>query len=875
MTDTTRNRFSNPSTHWLALVAAAGLAAAFLARMRRGKTAIASTESVLNIQTDPDIRQQAAPSQTTLNRIPRLLRFLAVSIMLAVLLVISEGVVPGAGGIVFAVVIGMGIVAVACSWPPTQRLLRWTAQVPVGLTRWLFHRIQKLLVHYQRQVYVLSLSGAVAMLTFAAWSFQTTRDFLLPLDEPLFFTLSGALALGLAVALNRPNLPLPLLPALVLRANPARANRPLAGAGLLVLLLLAEINGDMLHITALRFVSTNVQFILLVLGVALVALGVGGLFMPRNLEVRRTGFMVRDIPPRSSRNFIARRPRFAVALALLALMLLAAFCRFWQLDNAMRFLVDEESFVGATQFLRNTPSMALLQPFSSIAAFPYLFPYGQLKTIELFGQNLVGLRAFGAALGVLYVPALYFLARTLFDRKTALLAALCIAVFPPHIQFSRIGISEIAAPLFGVLSFAFLGRGMLRGGRMDYAVGGALLGMTHYFHEGGRLLFTPLAAAWVIGCLLAGRRESSFPHESPVLSDAHGLEAETQSSDVSRQRFAQRIWNPEFRLHLRRALIAVVVLVIVAAPIYYTLIGIDRPLFARMVDNNSGLSGDYWRTLFDGNNFRAHLENHVLAGFMVYVQQVDNTLFYAGNLGLIIPAVIPFFLLGVFYALWRWRAPGLMLLLGWIFTTSFGNSFMVDSAGSPRYAMVFPALALAIAVGVRYGGAMLWRDERRNGLLLVIVGLLLAVAQVSYYFNDHLPLYNEQFRAENASPDGYDAALRSLSFPAGTHIHIVSLHLVNQIEANGLLGLHRNDLYLETLTTRQFTPFYIDRLRCRVDHAFFVERNDFETINNLRARFYLRPPEFTPFTDLPPIQQLVLFYAPYMRGSEVIYGREC
>jgi 4-amino-4-deoxy-L-arabinose transferase-like glycosyltransferase len=529
--------------------------------------------------------------------------------------------------------------------------------------------------------------------------------------------------------------------------------------------------------------------------------------------------------------------------ALLLLTIgLAIFTRFYLLNDTMRFLVDEDAFIGATHYLRAVPKMQLLVPFSSVAAFPYVVPYWQVVTIDLFGRTLFGLRATSGILGVLTVPAVYLLARTLFDRKTALLAALLMATLPVHVQFSRIGISEVASPIFGTLAFAFVARGLLQERRRDYVLGGVMLGLTHYFHEGGRLLYTPLMLLWIAGCLILRPRPKTGSME---------------------------------RGRLQNLIFTLVALVIVAAPIYYTLIATDRPLFARMVTNNSGLGARYWSEVFEPENLQKHLENHVLPAFQVYLFQIDNTRFYAGDNGLIPPLVVPAFLLGLVYAFARWRAPGTLLLLMWVFSTSVGNSLMVDSAGSPRYVMVFPALVLTAAVGIRYTAALLIRHEKRQSFVLAVVGIGLALGQVDYYFNHHLPLYNDHFRAASGTPDGYDSSLRSAQFPTGTYIHIISYALVNQIESVGLLGLMRDDLYLETLRPGEVTKKYIDGLRCRVDHAFFLERNDFDTLRKLRKHFFLRAAASSPYDDILPAQRLILYYAPYIKGSEALYDRDC
>jgi hypothetical protein len=81
-------------------------------------------------------------------------------------------------------------------------------------------------------------------------------------------------------------------------------------------------------------------------------------------------------------------------------------------------------------------------------------------------------------------------------------------------------LNNIADPLFGTLAFAFIGRGLLHGRRTDFAIGGAMLGLTHYFYEGGRLLYMPLALAWIAACLLFTVRDKI---SSPDVGTRHAV----------------------------------------------------------------------------------------------------------------------------------------------------------------------------------------------------------------------------------------------------------------------------------------------------------------------------------------------------------------
>jgi hypothetical protein len=389
---------------------------------------------------------------------------------------------------------------------------------------------------------------------------------------------------------------------------------------------------------------------------------------------------------------------------------------------------------------------------------------------------------------------------------------------------------------------------------LDYVLGGAMLGMTHYFHEGGKYLFTPVAVLWLGGVWLFARLRPS----------------------------------------LRNFLVAVLTCVLVALPIYVTLLATQRPLAARMVTNQAGLDGEYWQALFDSGDFHAHIVQHLSPPFLIFVQHPDNTLFYAGDTPLMLAFVAPAFLIGVFYAIRRWYNPGPMLLVGWILYTSFGNSLLLESANAARYVVVYPALMLLAAAGIRYTLPLLWPEQvgeaalgSANRVISLVRGrslrhperlltahqlqfaLMLALvigiagAQVDYYFNQHLPTFNEQTRASWGHRDAQDAVLRSVNFPPGTEIHIINGgRPLNMKVIQGVLDFMASDLSLDSIPSddRRLSA-YLAGLDDRLDHAFYVEPYDTPTLELLRQRFDLLPPQASPY-NLPVEHQYILYYVP-------------
>ncbi|MBZ0295947.1 MAG: glycosyltransferase family 39 protein [Anaerolineae bacterium] len=655
--------------------------------------------------------------------------------------------------------------------------------------------------------------GAVYLMVASAQMFQPGRnDQQLLLAVGLF--LLGGLVFGGALwlaARTAHGLPLPGLA--TARADSGRVYWWLVGAGGVLLLALAEISGRLLKLDALAVVSTHVQFVMLLGGIGLIAAGLGGSdwFAASAVRTRH-----------SSRNEI---------VLVAGIMLLALVLRGWQLGSSIRFLVDELGFSNGVIVQEDQTYQPLLQQVDDIAAFPHVFPYFQTRAVELLGHTLTGLRASNAVFGMLTVGALYLLAKTLFDRKTALIAALLLATFPPHLHFSRLGVIETPSAFWGTLALAFLARSVVSGRRRDYVLAGVLLGITHYFNEGGRLLYTPLALAWLAGLGVVYRR-----------------------------------------LPWRHLLVGGLALLLVAAPVYYTLFGLNIPLTARMETTNVALNATYWEELPQAGGWRYYARGQLLNPLLVYVHVPDPTLYYHGDTAMLLPLLVPGFLLGVWYSVWRWRKPGLMLLLLWLLATTAGNSLLTISVSAVRYVITHPAVVLLVAVGIRYTVPLILPEalvsKRLSRLAVVSLVVLMAAVQVGYYFGVHIPAYNRDVRAIWGSRDPQDAVLRSLNFPPGTRIHIVTHVPLATDYAQGLLRFLRpaRDLTLDVVLAEDFTAGYLDDLSKRYDHAFFIEPDDETVLETLQTHFYLLPPEDSPYDDIALDAQFELYYAPYLRG---------
>lgn len=596
-------------------------------------------------------------------------------------------------------------------------------------------------------------------------------------------------------------------------------------AGIILLAIVSEINGTLLNLPFLASVSHHIQFALFVAGIALVVVGLSASeFVGTRLTAGN------GLPINVSVNLFQNRLRTAWPIILITL--LALVIRFWALGEATRILVDEMHFTGGVASFWGYKPVQLLTPMTNISPFTWLYPYGQSWMVVLLGRNLVGLRALSALVGALTCPALYLLGKELFDRKTGLVAALILAAFPPHVHFSRIALLSIADPLISTAAFAFIARGFNHHRRFDYAFGGVCLGLTQYFYEGGRLLYMPLAFLWGIVCYL----------QAPTAERRRGI------------------------------LIAALAALIVTIPVYYTLFTMDAPLTGRM--QASGLNGDYWVQLLLSRAgdpaLQEHAVAHIAAPFLFYISLPDQTVYYGGTTALLLWPLVPFFLLGILFTLWRWRTPVILLIL-WILITSFGNSLLVVSAASTRFVVVFPAIALLVAVGLRYTLEIIERIfvgarhalPTLTNIALYAFALAFTVLQIGYYFGPHLSSYTANFLNSRPFDDLDDAVLRAVDFPPDAKIHIISTSdIVDRGYAEKLMAFFADGRFINTDLNTNFNEDYFVRQSRQIDQAYFVERDDPASAQAILDYYGDIQPQYTTDSTIPPEKQFVLYYVP-------------
>ncbi len=571
--------------------------------------------------------------------------------------------------------------------------------------------------------------------------------------------------------------------------------------------------------------SFHLQFLLFIGGIALVTSGFAGGGVQRVRGKSRSGQTKRS------------------SWLLVGILLLAFIVRVVNLETGgtHRF-IDEMHYARAVTDMWREGNVHLLSPFSEVTAFTWMFSYLQYWSASLMGPSLSALRIISVFFGVATVWALYRLADEVFDHKTALIAAALLATFPPHVHFSRIGINNVADPFVGIMALVYVARGFKRGRQSDFAIAGVFLGLTQYFYEGGRLFFPALVIGWTVWTVIVGRLRGTVR------------------------------WSPVVR---RQIVIMLAVFVIVAVPFYYTLAARSEDTTTRF--SAMGRSAADWeRLLANGANPVTTVLEQIAVPLLGYIQIPDYSWFYASGRGggFVLPAIVPLFLLGVGVAgAWLFTPRGGLLAL-WLLGAALGNSLISDSLSAPRYLVVYPALVLTIALGIRYtlaivlpsGASSLHNGLSRSARGLVVVLVVGAMGyQTVYYFGDLLPNFDAHFHLTDEQGqyfrDGDDALLRAVQLPPNTDVHLIGRTIIWQFDVETVLRyFRRDDIRIVHLFPGDLTPDYVRTLSNTVNHAFFIEPDDTETFSLISQYFTLARPALSPY-NLPSDRQFVMYFA--------------
>lgn len=520
---------------------------------------------------------------------------------------------------------------------------------------------------------------------------------------------------------------------------------------------------------------------------------------------------------------VLRQPGRQTLLVLVGILLLAFALRWVALGDVINRYVDELHGARAVVQYREDPTIPLLLPFDGVPEFTRTFPALQVGATSMLESSVIGLRLPSVAFGMLTVAAVFALGAALWNRRLGLLAALLLAAFPPAIHFSRIGLNNIADPFFGMLALAALARTRHQPNVAWFVLAGVSLALTTYFYEGGRLLFPPLIA--IYGLLI-------------------GLRSRCRA-----------VWQGLG--------ITLIVGVLVAAPVFLMLAAEGAPATPRLADTTppdllgAGLLG-----------LVAHVIDQLNDAVAILVQSPDQGWFYGGPRALILPWLVPFFLLGLLRTMWRAiREPDSALLLMWLGATVVGSALLVD-VNAPRYVVAFPVLALLMAAGVDLAAHWLarvlrWRHVtvRRSAAALALIAV---VGQAGYYFGVHAPYTTDQF-SEQVILD--DVFRRAAALPDNTHAQVFMESRVGNVDGVNYMRFrerHEDVVFMHFVEPENAsTPRMQAIVRVR-NAAFFVHPESQDVRQMIERTFPEAKPQPSPMDSLQD-ETYLMYFVPQSR----------
>lgn len=330
-------------------------------------------------------------------------------------------------------------------------------------------------------------------------------------------------------------------------------------------------------------------------------------------------------------------------------------------------------------------------------SFPSFYFAVQSLGIWLLGNTTTALRLTSALAGSFTVAAVYLLARSMFNRPTAVLAALYLMGSHYHIHMSRIGLNNIWDGLFATVAISGLWHGWRYNRRTSFLVSGLALGLGQYFYVSIRVL--PLLFLLWAGLAL--------------------------------------IWKPAmFRQRFAGLVLSAYVALIVFFPLG-TLFAAHPDDFNAPMQRVTIFNG--WlqnEELLTGNSSVTVISGQILKAALGFTHQ-PLRLLYDPGVPLLLTWAATLFLLGLVWALLHFDLRYLLLILPLV-AAVVASGFSLDPPGSQRYVMSIPLVSIIMAVplGQVIGWLRRLWPARQRIIFICVLALMVWVTLVDihYYF---------------------------------------------------------------------------------------------------------------------------------------------
>lgn len=392
--------------------------------------------------------------------------------------------------------------------------------------------------------------------------------------------------------------------------------------------------------------------------------------------------------------------RHKALLALITVLSIAVFFRFWQIKALPGGLFPDEAANGldVNSILKGDRSPFFERGNGREGLFFYLLA----ASVEFFGRGPWQHHIVSASIGVLEVLVVFLLTKRLFNLQIATLASFFMATSAWHIVLSRTAFRAIMIPLFTTLTFYFIVRFIQskddRQKIYSAIFAGIFFALGFYTYIAYRMMIFiifALAAAFIYTKL----KGYKTPHHK-TLSAKVEMNSGAKSQLTLPQAATTSPWwggkiSEIFAPHKKYIAIAVVSALVMILPLAYYFKTHPGSFVGR-----SGQVSIFSPALNKGDAVGTFLEVSQKTAFSFFTEGDLNWRHNVSGAPFLPPLVSPFFLIGMLYAIWR--------SLKYIFNrTGFGDGkYLIPTAWF--FAMLVPEITTAEGIphGLRLIGVM-------------------------------------------------------------------------------------------------------------------------------------------------------------------------
>jgi hypothetical protein len=285
----------------------------------------------------------------------------------------------------------------------------------------------------------------------------------------------------------------------------------------------------------------------------------------------------------------------------------------------------------------------------------------------------------------------------MFNRRTAIIAALFLAAFHYHIHFSRIGLNNIWDGLFTTVVLGGLAYGWKSGRRSGFQAAGLALGFGQYFYVSIRI-FPLLILLWSLIVFIFDRRT--------------------------------------FKKRLADLLVLGIIAFIVSLPVNLFYVSHPDEYYAPL-QRVTILDGWLKDEVINSGQPAALIIARQIADSALGITNLPLRHWYNPGAPLLLAGAAGLFLLGLFWLLSRLKLLTTLILLPLLAVVILGG-LTVDTPASQRYIMAAPITVLLVAIPLSVSTTLLIKGApRARPLILAVLFLVvaaLALNDLRYYF---------------------------------------------------------------------------------------------------------------------------------------------